>query len=247
MKEENIIQNTLTKICTKCSEQKSISEYNKQKKGLFGVSAWCRKCTKEYHRINRELINESKRKYYKLNVDAIKETKKEYRKQNKELINKYKIKNKDYIKKYLKEYKTLNKKLLNESRRKQVNARRLVDSKFRIIGNIRNRLNQAYRRGLVTKKISTTSIISQETFNKLIETAPKTKGFHIDHIIPLSAFDLNNVEHIKLANSIENLQWLPSKENISKKDSIDWRLIESNPHLIEIANIIGLTNNKNQT
>jgi thiamine kinase-like enzyme len=76
--------------------------------------------------------------------------------------------------------------------------------------------------------------------NKLIETAPIGTSYHIDHIIPISAFNLNDINHIKLAHSPDNLHWLPADINRSKRDLIDWELIELNPKLIEIANIIGL-------
>ena len=40
--------------------------------------------------------------------------------------------------------------------------------------------------------------------------------FHIDHIIPLSSFDLNDLEQIKIAFAPENHQWLTARENLVK-------------------------------
>jgi hypothetical protein len=75
----------------------------------------------------------------------------------------------------------------------------------------------------------------------LLQTSPNIPGYHIDHIIPISVFDCDNVEHIKLAHSPENLRWLIGKENLEKSDKIIWELIEASPKLLEIASKIGLT------
>lgn len=46
------------------------------------------------------------------------------------------------------------------------------------------------------------------------------KEFHLDHIIPLSAFDLDIELHVKLANSPCNLRWITKKENLEKSATI---------------------------
>jgi hypothetical protein len=75
-------------------------------------------------------------------------------------------------------------------------------------------------------------------FQKLGE---KPEGnFHIDHIIPISKFNLDIPEHVRLSHSPENLRWLDATENIQKSDSIDWSLIDSCPVLSNIAKEIGL-------
>ena len=45
--------------------------------------------------------------------------------------------------------------------------------------------------------------------------------FHIDHIIPLSSFDLNDSEQIKIAFAPENYQWLTAKENLIKSNKLN--------------------------
>ena len=44
--------------------------------------------------------------------------------------------------------------------------------------------------------------------------------FHIDHIYPLSRFDLNNPEHIKVVFDSLNHQWLTAEENLKKGNKI---------------------------
>jgi len=55
------------------------------------------------------------------------------------------------------------------------------------------------------------------------------KKYHIDHIFPVSAFDLNNPEHIKLCWHPDNLQWLEMSENIKKSN--DYNVNEFNNYL----------------
>lgn len=53
---------------------------------------------------------------------------------------------------------------------------------------------------------------------------PKTLGksgvWHIDHIIPVAAFDLTDPEQVKIAFAPENHQWLRAKENRRKSNKI---------------------------
>jgi hypothetical protein len=62
-----------------------------------------------------------------------------------------------------------------------------------------------------------------EAIKKLIETKPADftqRKYHIDHAIPLSAFDLTDTKQIQIAFSPENLQWLSAEENLSKYNNI---------------------------
>ena len=42
------INNATTKVCTGCKVDKNLEEYCKQKNGLYGLRAQCKKCCSEY-------------------------------------------------------------------------------------------------------------------------------------------------------------------------------------------------------
>ena len=121
----------ITKTCTKCNENKELTNFVKNKLGKFGYSYQCKECQKIYRNLNIDKAKESAKLYRELNKNKWKE----YHEKNKEknlkrlheyqIINKEKIKarekvyrenNKDTIKKRLKDYNSINKEKLKISR-----------------------------------------------------------------------------------------------------------------------------------
>ena len=96
------------KVCSKCGEEKPVSDFSKHKMGKKGVRSSCKICEKNYREANRLRIKTYRRRYYKKNKDEIlqkqkenykknkgkyRETKRDYYERNREKIL---LKNKDY-------------------------------------------------------------------------------------------------------------------------------------------------------
>ena len=91
------------------------------------------------------------------------------------------------------------------------------DEKFNILHKLRSRTQAALNSYISlgkTKKSKEYNI----NYEKIIEHLGPSPGkeYHIDHIFPLSAFNLNDIIHVEAAFAPENHQWLLAKENFSK-------------------------------
>lgn len=112
------------------------------------------------------------------------------------------------------------------------NRRRKKDVYFRNKLNLRRRVVRAFRDFTKTGKIMTSREYGID-YGKIIEHLMKNRPegvanedlgnyreWHIDHIMPLSKFDLNNPDEVKKAFAPENHQWLTAEENMRKGNKI---------------------------
>jgi hypothetical protein len=184
------------KRCSKCKNIKETMCFTKQKQGFLGFKARCSECDKQYDKQFQIKTN------YRANRD--KTTKSILYRKN------YIKNNIDWWRKYEREYRK---------------CRRQEDMFFRIKGNLSARLAD-----LINKKTYSTNTIellgcNKDIFIKHIEQQFKEgmswsnygiKGWQIDHIKPLSSFDLTNEEELKNACHYTNLQPLWWSDNLKK-------------------------------
>lgn len=87
--------------------------------------------------------------------------------------------------------------------------------------NLRTRLNESFRRFSRNGK-KTSSKKYGVDFQKIIDHIGPCPGprdqYHVDHIIPISLFDHDDVEQVLLAWAPKNHQWLTVTENRAKKN-----------------------------
>jgi hypothetical protein len=114
-----------------------------------------------------------------------------------------------------------------------------VDLSFRIAKNIRSRTSKAISKNIKKGSSIKQLGISLEEFKTYIESKfyanPDTKeimswdnyghkGWHIDHIKPLSLFNLQNEEEFKQACHYTNLQPLWAKDNLVKSNKYEEKI-----------------------
>jgi diketogulonate reductase-like aldo/keto reductase len=153
--------------------------------------------------------------------------KKEYHKRNRDAINsrrkiiRNKTKDREYAKRYFQTHKaryySLRKVRLKE------------DMNYIIVDRIRRRVNRLIKNGKIRKVcLSKWNYIDyEEVYNHLMKNIPpdfNRTQYHIDHIRPLSSFDLSNKNELRTAWSPSNLQWLPAHENMRKSNKLNWEV-----------------------
>lgn len=176
------------KNCSKCRKNKDVSDfYSKQK--------WCKSCEKK-----------RKQEYYR--KPGVKEARVKYATNylNSEMTEEQLIKRKEYHKEYCL-------------------RKRKEDINFRLAGNLRSRMALAVRYNWKSGSTVDDLGCSIEELKKYLESQFDEEmswdnygldGWHIDHIKPLTSFDLTNEEQFKEACHYTNLQPLWAKDNLSK-------------------------------
>lgn len=140
------------------------------------------------------------------------------------------LKERRYPHKYVYRY-NYNKKILKYYNKYQ-SERLKTDIKFRLNRNVSRLIRKALKGNKAGRKWG--SLVGY-TLNDLIDRLKNTipVGYtwqdflqgklHIDHIIPVSAFNFSKPEHtdFKRCWALSNLQLLPAKENLIKRNHID--------------------------
>jgi hypothetical protein len=223
--------------CVKCSNN------------ILYAKNLCKKCYKEdWYEKNKELENNKSRQHYQDNKEVINKQCREWYQNHKDYYKQDEIKNKQ------KAYIT---KRYNE------------DTIFRIRCTLRARLRAAikndHKAGFAIDELG----CSIEDFRVYLESKFQPTmswenyglyGWHIDHIKPLSKFNLTDPEQLKQACHYSNLQPLWSEENMQKsannnedysnkiKDSMYWWLgkkrsfIVNNEYKVELLCIDKINN-----
>jgi len=146
-------------------------------------------------------------------------------------VKKYRDKNKEKIKKHRQIYIKENREKIRKSKKKWSAYMRKTNIKFNLNGRISNAIRHSLKGN---RKGNHWETLVGYTINDLIKRLKKTipegyiwedymKGkFHIDHIIPVSAFNFANPEHTDFQNcwALKNLRLLPVKENLLKGNKL---------------------------
>lgn len=83
----------MSKICTKCKEEKPLSEFYKDKSKKDGLKYYCKECDKkkvtDWQKKNPDRVKQLYSEYYERNRDKVDAKRAEWRDQNKEKVSQY--------------------------------------------------------------------------------------------------------------------------------------------------------------
>jgi len=188
--------------------------------------SWCPKCAidKNTKRKTEEEKDAHKkqyhRNYYLTNKDKILEQNKEYRIENYESVI-------ATSKKWKQENHEKHKETARLYRRKKIDE----DLNFKIADRLRSRIQKAIKNQLKTGSAISDLGCSVEYLKEYLESKFEPGmswdnwsmyGWHIDHIIPLSSFNMSDPEEFKKASHYTNLQPLWAKDNLRKHSKLSY-------------------------
>lgn len=180
---------------------------------------------REYRTKNPEKVRAYGKKSYNKNKAKYKQTRKRWRENNKNYLKKYSLeyrkKNADRISSYESSDRRKASRRLNHYRYEK--ERLANDTHYKLQKNLRARLRSAIKNNYKTGSAISDLGCSIEELRQHLEAQFKPGmawenygKWHIDHIKPLSQFDLTNPDQVKIACHYTNLQPLWAKENLSK-------------------------------
>jgi hypothetical protein len=183
------------KKCNTCNILKSLEEFSVNKAEKDARQRKCRPCSKksmrEYRVTNHALEVEKKAKWYAANRERVLNKSKKWNFENRAKIN---------IRKYKRYHSDIN---------------------FKLADILRSRVNKFLRYGCVFEALGCTLDELKAHLERQFQTGmswdnwSKT-GWHVDHIRPLSAFDLTKPAQFNAAVHYTNLQPLWASDNLSK-------------------------------
>lgn len=178
----------------------------------------CKHCLKEFEALRKDKVYCSKKcrncAWNTANVDKFKLIKTQWYDLNKEKV----------IEKSKQQYLD-NKELRKTQIKARAKIRKKTDINFRLAINLRKRLKIAFNNNQKTGSVTDNLGCTISELKTYLESKFQEgmnwenygfKGWHIDHIIPLSKFDLSDPKQFKEACHYTNLQPLWWQDNLSK-------------------------------
>lgn len=190
-----------TKECRNCKVTKHFHEFGKRRSGVYGLRPRCKECEKEasrqYREQNPEKVRASLRRYrQKTPVAKLRDIR---NRSTAKSMQKPEIRLKSLLRKHLHQV------LKHKGIRRQESALELVGCS---VGKLRRHLEAQFAPGMTWD-------------NRGVLRADKTNVWHVDHIVPLDAFDLRKKGERKRAFHYTNLRPLWGAENIRKSNKTE--------------------------
>ncbi len=203
----------LYRRCNKCGCHKEISLFNKNKRNTNGLSDYCKECNNNQNKL-----------YNKLHRQHLYKTSKLWRNKNLDKVLRYRKKCRDSLKSKL-------------WRNKYLKERRKTDFNFRLRCSLSRRIRQCLKSTRTKKSNPALKLLGCSIKELKLHLEKRFKrgmtwknyglfGWHIDHIFPVSSFDLTKESEQKKCFHYTNLQPLWAPDNIKKSDKLPKQKIQ---------------------
>lgn len=223
--------------CGKCKNFKPLHIFGYSKSTWDNLRPTCKECIHEYNEEVAESRTEYNKQYWKDTMEKQKEKSKKWREENpekvKESMRRWLEENKEYKKQKDKEYREAHKEAYKENHRKWCREQYHKMKKengpdfiqYKLKSNIGRRIREILGQDKSERCIDYVGCSLDELRSHIEKTFVEGmtwdnygSEWHVDHMIPCAAFDMNDPLQQKACWHHTNLQALCAKENISKKD-----------------------------
>lgn len=209
MPKQKVLNNKLELTCVKCLKDKNLDEFHKMKTSKLGYRSICKECrkidTNQYQLKYKKEISIRRKKIYIKN------------KTNMRIVGN--IRNRKYYQKH--------KKRILKNTILYIKAKLKTDINFKLKHYLRTRLRGAlknnWKKGSAVRDLG----CSIEKFKLWLEmnwqegmSWDNQGDWHIDHIMPLASFNLQDRKELLKAVHFSNLQPLWAEDNLRKSDKI---------------------------
>lgn len=193
------------KTCSRCHCEKEESEFFRQSSAKDGRQSHCKVCdnerSKAHRKVNPEAHREKKRRYRARHEYA--------RRRHAAGLKKWKAKNRDAVNRYMRAY-----------RAKRVARDPAFKLRLRLSSGLGHAL-RGHRKAVSVVKLLGVSIeqarvVIERQFTPGMTWANWGEVWHVDHIRPLSGFDLTDPVQLREACHITNLRPLAKAANLAK-------------------------------
>lgn len=208
------------KVCTKCGGEESVKEFGKNKNAKDGLRWSCKKCDseygKEYRQNNPIKVNKARKKWREANFEYPKEYRENNPEKEKARFNKWREDNLGHYRKYHKEYQ-------REKKKNEPIFKLNCNLSNAIGGSLRGNKNGRHWEGLVGYTLDDLKEYLESLFMKGMTWENYGRnGWHIDHIVPISLFNITSVKckGFRACWALENLRPMWEGENIRKGNKL---------------------------
>lgn len=231
------------KACMQCGKEKELKHFHKNPEHKDGSQSYCKDCTNknndQYRKENYKEMRKYLRNYYRENKEFLVKRAKEYRENNldelKECIKCNKTKSLREFNYNLREVDgTRN--TCKKCHSKQTLKYYHTTTKYKPEQIIRRRIGSYIHQRLKSNKKGISWRLKVDySLDELIDHLEKQfteemtwnnygTYWHLDHIVPVSFFEYDSYDHVefKMCWSLENLQPLEAKKNMSKSNQLDF-------------------------
>lgn len=207
----------MQKICQRCKRSLPLTMFVKNIRQKDGLNTWCKDCAneyrKKYYESNRERLLEKDRERYKKDPEKKRAYARKRREENREILNAKAL-----------EYQRNNREKVYERQNAWAKRQRAENPSFAIRHEIRRSMNRfikgIQRGGKILKHIGC-SLDEYKSYMESLFVEGMTwesygKTWTVDHITPLTSFDLLDEEQLAKAVNFKNTQPLTLSDNVRK-------------------------------